>query len=172
MFAIFIDDVVDTVRRTNVGCSVHFICCAIFLYADDIVLLKPSVTGLQLLLTTCERYLSEIGVNINVSKSTCIKFGPRFSNVCEICDFAMANNWTGAWVVNNWVYILSAQLPSEFRLISLKVIFFRSWNAIFSRVERLASEEVVISLLRQKCLPILLYGTESCPLFSRDKHSF
>jgi hypothetical protein len=49
---------------------------------------------------------------------------------------------------------------------------FRSWNSIFSRVERLASEEVVISLLRHKCLPILLYGTESCPLFSRDKHSF
>jgi Reverse transcriptase (RNA-dependent DNA polymerase) len=67
----------------NVGCYVHFICCAIFLYADDIVLLVPPVTGLQLLLTTWERYLSEIGMNINVSKSTCIRFGRRFSNVCE-----------------------------------------------------------------------------------------
>jgi hypothetical protein len=74
--------IVERVRRTNVGRYVHFICCARFLYADDNVLLAPSVTGLQLSLTTCERYLSEIGMNINVSKSTCIRFGARFSNVC------------------------------------------------------------------------------------------
>jgi hypothetical protein len=81
----------------------------------------------------------------------------------------MVNNWTGACAVN----IMSAQLPSEFCLISLRVVFFLSciWNAIFSRVGRLASEEVVISLLCHKCLPILLNGTEYCPLFSRNKHS-
>jgi hypothetical protein len=39
------------------------------------------------------------------------------------CDFAVVNNWTGACAVNIWVYILSAQIPSEFRLISLRVIF-------------------------------------------------
>ena len=88
------------------------------------------------------------------------------------CDFVMVINWTGACAVNIWVYILSAQLPSEYRLILLRVVFFRSWNAIFSRVGRLASEEVVISSLRHKCLPILLYGLESCPFFSRDNHSF
>jgi hypothetical protein len=55
MRAIFIDDIVDrpTVRRTNVGCYAHFIDGAIFPYADDIVLLAPYVTGLQLSLTTC-----------------------------------------------------------------------------------------------------------------------
>ena len=93
MFAIFIDDIVDMVRRTNVGYYVNFTCCAIYLYADDIVLLAPSVTGLQFLLTACERYLSEIDMNINVSKSTCIRFGPRFSITCaKSCDFVMAIN--------------------------------------------------------------------------------
>ena len=29
----------------------------------------------------------------------------------------------------------------------------------------------MLSLFRAKCLPILLYGTEACPLLSRQKHS-
>ena len=172
MFAIFIDDIVDTVRRTNVGCYVNFICCAIFLYADDIVLLAPSVTGLQFLLTTCERYLSEIDMNINVSKSTCIRFGPRFSNVCE--KLRLCNGDQLEWSVRCKYLGVHLVSSTSFRVLFdiAKGRFFRSWNAIFSKVGRTASEEVVISLLRHKCLPILLYGTESCPLFARDKHSF
>ena len=36
--------------------------------------------------------------------------------------------------------------------------FFRATNAIFGKVGRVASEEVVLELVRCKCLPILLYG--------------
>jgi len=39
--------------------------------------------------------------------------------------------------------------------------FSRSFNAIF------ASEEVVISLIHAKCLPVLLYGTEACHIGAR-----
>jgi len=35
---------------------------------------------------------------------------------------------------------------------------------LVSKVGRLASEEVVISLLRAKRLPVLLYGVEACPV--------
>ena len=53
----------------------------------------------------------------------------------------------------------------------LKLVFFRAFNALYSKVGRLASEEVVISLLRSKCLPILFYATEACPLLVRTKNS-
>jgi len=36
----------------------------------------------------------------------------------------------------------------------------------------LASEEVVLSLQHSKCLPMLLYLTEACPLLSRNIQSF
>ena len=49
--------------------------------------------------------------------------------------------------------------------------FFKAFNAVYGRVGRLASEEVVLGLLHSKCLPILLYGTETCPLLSRNKQS-
>ena len=54
-----------------------------------------------------------------------------------------------------------------------KCRFFRAFNAILSKVGRFASEQVVIRLLRTKCLPILFYACEaSCPLLSRQIHSF
>ena len=37
-------------------------------------------------------------------------------------------------------------------------------NAIFGKVGRAANEEVVVQLLVSKCIPILMYGLEACPL--------
>ena len=48
LFAVFIDGIVDKVQSLNVGCYISTMCCCIFLYADDILLLAPSVSGLQI----------------------------------------------------------------------------------------------------------------------------
>ena len=46
--------------------------------------------------------------------------------------------------------------------------FYRAFNAIFGKVGRTASEEVIIQLLKTKCLPVLYYGLEACPV-NRDQ---
>ena len=38
--------------------------------------------------------------------------------------------------------------------------FHRAINAIFGKVGRLASEEVILELVKNKCVPCLLYGLE------------
>jgi len=45
---------VDKVKSSNVGCSISTACRCIFLYADDILLIAPFVSGLQILLNACE----------------------------------------------------------------------------------------------------------------------
>jgi len=40
--------------------------------------------------------------------------------------------------------------------------FYRSFNAVFGKVGRDASENVVVELLKTKCLSILSYGFEAC----------
>jgi len=47
LFAIFIDNLVDKVKATGVGCYLLSFCVSIFLYADDILLIAPSVSALQ-----------------------------------------------------------------------------------------------------------------------------
>ena len=49
------DDIVDKIKAVNLGCHVSLICTSIFLYADDIVLLAPTVSGLQQVLYVCEK---------------------------------------------------------------------------------------------------------------------
>jgi len=42
--------------------------------------------------------------------------------------------------------------------------FYRAVDGIFGRIGRKASEEVILELIKSKCLSILLYGLEVCPL--------
>ena len=39
--------------------------------------------------------------------------------------------------------------------------FYRAVNGICGRIDRMASEEVILELIKTKCLPILLYGPVS-----------
>ena len=50
-------------------------------------------------------------------------------------------------------------------------MFFGAFNAFLSKVGRSASEETILALIRAKCLPILLYATEVCPMLARDRSS-
>ena len=52
-----------------------------------------------------------------------------------------------------------------------KKAFYRSFNAIFGRVGRLANEDVVLHLIKAKCLPVLLYGVDVCPVNVSDMRS-
>ena len=42
--------------------------------------------------------------------------------------------------------------------------FFKAFNSILGKVGRNALEEVLFASIRSKCLPILLYGIDACPI--------
>jgi len=48
---------------------------------------------------------------------------------------------------------------------------YRAFNAIFGKVGRAASAEVMIQLFNSKCLSILYYGIDVCPLTSTQINS-
>ncbi len=49
--------------------------------------------------------------------------------------------------------------------------FSRLFNAIFGKLGRLASEDVILQLISSKCLPVLLYGLDACPVNTADRRS-
>ena len=53
-----------------------------------------------------------------------------------------------------------------------KKSFHRAANSIFAKVGRLASGEVVVELLKCKCLPILLYALDVCNVNKSTMQSF
>ena len=65
------------------------------------------------------------------------------------------------------VYLLAGRkFKSNFD--EAKAKYYRAFNGIMGKVGRPASQEVIIELVRMKCLPILLYGTKACPLAKKD----
>ena len=64
-FAIFVDQLADKVKTVNAGCY-NTVCCSIFLYAYDILLIAPTISGLQALWTACEKELIDIDMCINL----------------------------------------------------------------------------------------------------------
>jgi len=44
-------------------------------------------------------------------------------------------------------------------------------NAIFGKVLRIATEDTILHLISTKCMPILLYGLDVCPVTVADTRS-
>ena len=163
LFAVYLNDFVNCNQR-----GLHSI---IILYADDILLLSPTLYGLQHMLNECERRLQELNMAINFKKTCCLRIGPRFDSHC--CCIRSITGCALPWVTYMrylGVYLLSSR---TFRcsLDQAKRGYFRSVNAILGKVGRIASEEVVLQLVSSKCLPILLYGLEVCNIKKCDINS-
>ena len=156
LFTIFIDSVVDRVRNSGLGCHLKMACFSILLYADDIVLLAPSVHSLQLLLRTCEDELSCLDMRLNNKKSVCIRIGPRYKADC--CSLVTSDNCELRWC-NSLRYLgVYIMFLSTFRcsFSYFKQSTYRAFNALFGRVGRATSADAIVQLFKMKCLPVLL----------------
>ena len=78
----------------NINPGVNWIC--IILYADEILLIAPSVTMLENLLHMCEAELNWLDMAINIKKSCCLQIGPRADAVCS--DITCLSGLSLIWV--------------------------------------------------------------------------
>ena len=74
LFQIYIDGLIDRVVSSRIGCRLGYYMSNIIAYADDIVVLAPSVTALQYLIDLCFQESCGLKLNFNRSKSICIRF--------------------------------------------------------------------------------------------------
>jgi len=74
LFAIYADDIGKLPDERH---ALHVI-----LYAHDILLLSPSVSRLQKLLHDCEDEFEYLDMNINTTKTSCLRIDPRSDKTC------------------------------------------------------------------------------------------
>ena len=163
LFNIYLDDVArlnDCYKRTFV-----------IIYADDILLIAQSVSALQSLLRACEREFLYLDMIINAKKSCCMRIGPR-------CNVSCANIVTHQDQPLQWVselrylgvFIVSSR-SFKCSLVYAKRSFYAAVNGLFGKLLNLASEEVILELIKTKCTPVLLYGLECFHLGKADLQS-
>ena len=164
LFAVFMNDIFDTVHSSHNGCHFGSVSFSIFLYADDILLLAPSVTALQNLILTVELFLKSCEMSLNVKKSTCLRIGPRFNQPCITMRTSSGDSIE--WVGNMrylGIHIVAAKKFSVSIADNVKS-YYRAVNAIRTQLKGGASEECFLKLVYCKCAPVLLYGLEVCNL--------
>ena len=116
---------------------------------------------------TVKRYwmwTTDLRFSYKFQKSFCLRIVPG-----RDINYSIINNATGVMI--NWV--------SELRYLRVILVKSRSFNvcldyakrsfscaasAIFGKIRRLASEEVILQLIVSKYLPMLLYGLKACTL--------
>jgi len=132
LFAIYIDDLIECylcVVKHNTGCIFHHVNLNIVVYADDILLLAPSIHWLQLLLLACEHKLWTLGLELNIKKSMCLRIVPRCHVSCS--SLTLLNGSQIARVDN-------------IRYLGVYLRCFRYFSCCFDRAKRSFFAEVLM----------------------------
>ena len=143
----------------------------ILVYSDDILLIARSEDGLQRMILIIENYLNWLDLSINCAKSCCMRIGKRFN--CPCANIISRTGTVIPWI-NEIRYLgvyLVASCKFKCSFSYAKKAFCRAVNALFGKIGPHSNEDVILHLIKFKCMPLLLYGTESCPLTKADVQS-
>ena len=71
LFALYTDSIVDRIRNSRIGCYLIGLYMSVLLYANDILLIAPSVSSVNKLLHICEQEVTLLDMAINAKKCMC-----------------------------------------------------------------------------------------------------
>jgi len=167
LFGLYVDELLDKLHLSGLGCTVKGAMCNAFMYADDLILLTASLSHLQQLIIVCELELSDIGLTFNFSKCHIMRVGKKYKNTCtpicisnNIIKFCDEMRYLG-------VYIKSG-LILKFNFEHAKRKFYASVNGILSKVGT-SKPDIVLSLCNSFAVPCLLYATEAMLLNKSER---
>ena len=84
LFSMYVNDLIDVLRASGMGCHVGSMYMGIFAYADDILLLAPRREVLQKMVNISEKYMIQHKINFSPSKTKCLYFGSNKDMVKKI----------------------------------------------------------------------------------------
>jgi len=82
LFNIFINVFITNLKEAGLGCWVKQMFIGCLLYADDIILLSPSISGLQKMLDICYKTSCSVSLQFNVAKCHLMVLGPLAGKPC------------------------------------------------------------------------------------------
>ena len=87
LFTDYIDNLLARLRESGVGCHIGGVFAGAFGYADDIVLLAPSLDALRHMIGICEDYAQEFHILFNPSKSKLMYYNVSHDNLhVKLCN--------------------------------------------------------------------------------------
>jgi len=89
LFNVYIDDLSRILLKSNIGCYIGNTCINHLNYADDTIILAPTIFALQELLDLCVDYAKDVGILYNLKKTKCMYFKPKSYNNVHVPVISM-----------------------------------------------------------------------------------
>ena len=155
-FSLYINDMIELMRKSGLGCHIIRLFLAAILFADDLAILAPSRSALQKLISICEDYCRKFCLQFNSSKSKVMTFGSTYA--VPIAPLTIAGDPID--FVSEWKYLgttLAAGKSFSFTARPDISSFYRATNSVLNVLNG-AHKRTLLALLRANCLPILTYA--------------
>jgi hypothetical protein len=162
LFNLFYQGLAENISRSPGGLRIKRTSYNVFIYADDLLLVSTTVSGLQTMIECANLYVIEHGLCFNASKTSCVTFGK--------CHFERPT-----WSLNG------IELPVDDELNYLGAILSKKYHAHHQKRCKASRQafyalqgsgmcnngvkpNVVSHLWKAMIQPILLYATQSLPM--------
>jgi Reverse transcriptase (RNA-dependent DNA polymerase) len=159
LFAIYTDVVIRELQARGYGLHIGGKSIGCIMYADDILLLSVSLSELQRMLNVCVTVLSELSMEINIKKSSFLRCGARYKhNTAQMLIKGQHLEKVEDMKYLGVVFVSGRRLDIDYS--SAKSSFYRTFNSIYSRCSMAKTEDIPVKLMKNICIPKLLYGVE------------
>ena len=111
LFCIYLDDILETIGNLGIGCKLGINYMNVQVYADDIVLLSQTASGLQSLLESASSLITDSDLVLNPMKTKTMFFRPKYLCSNDHLTFSVFND--PIEVVDSFKY-LGCTLSSKF----------------------------------------------------------
>ena len=165
LFNIYVDDLIDELGSSGNGCHINKIFFGGIMYADDIILLSPSILGLQGMLDICYDFGCNNDIIFNSKKSVCLMVSTRDCNVkCNMYLGIHELSWVTTLKYLGVHFIAKKDLVVD--VMPNKCKFHAALNSIMCK-SKFAAEPVKLQLIKSFCLPLLSYCAGAVELTNR-----
>ena len=151
LFNVYMDGLSSVLNTLNVGCYFNGTMINHLMYADDIVVISPSVRSMQVLLSHCDNYANRNDVKFNTKKSKSMCFKPKCMQSKVVQELTLSSS--ALRVVNQHNYLgvtLCTDMSDDLSLEKQCKSLYARGNLIL-RHFRKCSDDVRILLFNSYC---------------------
>ena len=170
LFIIYVDELLNRLRKRGVGCHVLNTFLGAILFADDLCLIAPTRRAMQIMLNICEEFCREFGLQFNSKKSKMLVLGARHDKQTH----SVFLNDEPIQIVSEWRYLglfIRSGKSVSFNPMNDLRNFFSSFNSLYNANVR-PSETVMMHLLYSVCIPNLSYAADVKELSASDMSKY
>ncbi len=175
LFNVYVDDLSVRLNSLNVGCYISNTCVNHLMYADDSVLIAPSISILQHMILECQEYAETCDILFNVKKTVymCVKsrniYMPKVPSLFlndQLVDLVDSHKYLGVTMTSDRQDHMDISR-------SIRTLYIRG-NSLISNFKH-CSDDVKVQLFKSYCTSIYcchLWSNFSQDVYRRIRSAF